>query len=118
MPPKKISLVQHQFAFLLDVAKLIEHAKDRGFMVTGGELYRTQDQQEIYYKAGKSKTLDSNHTRRLAIDLHFFLGGNLCDAKEIEPVGMFWEGLSPLNRWGGRFKGLVDAVHFERNVTA
>jgi len=56
-----MSLSQEQAAFLLDVCKLIEHATQTGFMVTGGELARTPEQQAIYVKTGRSKTMDSIH---------------------------------------------------------
>ena len=116
MSGTKLSLVEHQCLFLLDVGKLLNYAANLGIMLTGGELYRTKEQQDIYVKQGKSRTTDSNHMRRLAIDLNAFRDGVLLSAKEMEPLGDYWESLHPLNRWGGRFKGLVDGVHFERNV--
>jgi hypothetical protein len=87
-----MSLSQEQAAFLLDACKLIQYATEQGFMVTGGELARTPEQQAIYVKTGRSKTLNSIHLKRCAIDLN------------------------PKNRWGGNFKSLVDCPHFERNV--
>ena len=36
-----MSLNQEQAAFLLDVCKLVTHATEQGFVVTGGELART-----------------------------------------------------------------------------
>lgn len=116
MSGEKMAMVDHQFLFLLDVAKMINYAAEIGITLTGGELYRTKEQQDIYVSQGKSKTNDSNHMRRLAIDLHAFKNGVMLSAKEMEPLGVFWEGLYPKNRWGGRFKGLVDGVHFERNI--
>ena len=110
-------LVRHQNAFLADVVKLIEHAQNMGFVVTGGELYRTPEQQELYVKSGRSETMQSNHLRRLAIDLNFFRDGELTYALEtLRPLGVYWEALSPLNRWGGNFRTLKDTPHFERNV--
>lgn len=112
-----MGMVSEQAAFLLDVGKLVQEATSRGFVVTGGELWRTQEQQEIYVKSGRSKTMASNHLRRLAIDLNFFYAGEVVgDVKSLAPLGKFWESLNPQNRWGGNFKSLVDAPHFERNV--
>lgn len=112
-----MSLNQEQAAFLLDVCKLIEFATARGFVVTGGELYRTPEQQAIYLKTGRSKTMQSNHLRRLAVDLNFFKGGKIIwDKETLAPLGAFWESLHTFNRWGGNFKSLVDCPHFERNV--
>ena len=112
-----MSLVQAQAEFLLDVGKLIKYATDSGWVVTGGELYRTPEQQEIYLKTGRSKTMASLHLKRCAIDLNFFRDGKLIwDKQQIAPLGAFWERLNPKNRWGGNFKSLVDVPHFERNV--
>ena len=71
-----MSLVTEQAAFLLDVCKLIQFATERGFTVTGGELYRTLEQQQIYIKTGRSKTMNSMHLKRCAIDLNFFITAN------------------------------------------
>lgn len=112
-----MSLVTEQAAFLLDVCRLIPYATSLGFQVTAGEAFRTAEQQAIYVKTGRSKTLASNHLRRLALDLNFILDGQLCyDAKLLEPIGVFWESLHPKNRWGGHFQSFKDMPHFERNV--
>lgn len=112
-----MTLSAEQAAFLLDACKLIQHATDLGWTVTGGELYRTQDQQEIYFKAGKTKTMQSNHLRRLAIDLNFLKDGQaVWDKAQLQPVGDYWESLHPSNRWGGNFVSFTDVPHFERNI--
>lgn len=112
-----MSLVQEQAAFLLDACKLIQFATAQGFVLTGGELLRTPEQQEIYLKTGRSKTMLSNHLKRCAIDLNFFKDGKLIwDREQLAPIGAYWESLNPKNRWGGNFKTLVDVPHFERNV--
>jgi hypothetical protein len=109
-------MINEQFLFLIDVAKLIIYANENGFTLTGGELFRTREQQEIYVKSGKSNTSNSNHLRRLAIDLHGFKNKVLLTSEEMKPLGDYWESLNPLNRWGGNFKNLKDGVHFERNL--
>lgn len=112
-----MSLVNEQWAFLQDVCKLVEKAKELGFVVTAGEMYRTAEQQKIYLSTGRSKTMASNHLRRLAVDFNFFKDGKLIwDKATIAPLGGYWESLHPKNRWGGNFKSLVDVPHFERNV--
>lgn len=112
-----MSLVVEQAAFLQDVCRLIQYATEQGWTVTGGELFRTAEQQEIYLKTGRSKTMASNHLKRCAIDLNFFKAGKLVwDKQQLEPLGQYWESLNPKNRWGGRFVSLVDVPHFERNV--
>lgn len=118
-----MSLVAQQSAFLLDACLLIEEAVRRGFVVTGGELWRTQEQQDLYVKQGKSRTKDSCHLNRMAIDLNFFKDGQLVtERKVLKPLGDWWEGLTPLNRWGGSWRGKIDSgkstfidlPHFER----
>jgi len=86
-----MSLSDEQAQFLLDACKLIEYATERGWTVTGGELFRTQEQQEIYFKQGKSKTMQSNHLRRLAIDLNFLRDGKpVYDKAALSELGSFW----------------------------
>lgn len=112
-----MSRVDEQWEFLKDVASLIGMAEKRGIVLTGGELFRTQEQQAIYMKNGKSKTAKSKHLERLAIDFNFFVNGQLTyDKKTIQPLGDFWESLHPANRWGGNFASFLDVPHFERNV--
>lgn len=110
-----MGLVAEQAAFLLDATKLIQHAAALGFMVTGGELYRTKEQQDIYLKTGFTKTANSLHMSRLAIDLNFFKDGRLIsDKNTLAPLGAFWESLHPLNSWGGNGVTLYDPPHFSR----
>jgi len=112
-----MSLAVEQAAFLQDTCKLIQYATAQGWMVTGGELYRTPEQQEIYLKTGRSKTMAINHLKRCAIDLNFFKDGKLTwDKAQLAPLGAYWESLDPKNRWGGNFKSLIDVPHFERNL--
>ncbi len=112
-----MSLVNEQADFLLDVCKLIQYATDLGFVVTGGELARTPEQQALHVKAGRSKTMNSIHLKRCAIDLNFFKDGKIIwDKQALAPLGKYWESLHPKNRWGGNFRSLVDCPHFERNV--
>jgi len=112
-----MSLVTEQAAFLLDVAKLVQKATELGFTVTGGELFRTAEQQAIYVKAGRSTTMNSIHLKRCAIDLNFFKDGKLCyDISALTPVGEYWQSLSPKNQWGGFWKSFKDVPHFQRTV--
>ena len=112
-----MSLSDEQAAFLLDACALIKYATEQGFKVTGGELARTPEQQALPCKAGRSKTMNSVHLKRCAIDLNFFKDGQIIwDKGILAPLGTFWESLHPKNRWGGNFKSLVDCPHFERNV--
>ena len=112
-----MSNVAEQAAFLLDVTRLIQKATEMGFVVTAGELYRTPEQQEIYVKTGRSRTMNSLHLQRRAVDLNFFKDGKLVyDKHVLAPLGAYWESLNPLNSWGGNGVKLVDTPHFSRGV--
>jgi hypothetical protein len=112
-----MSLVAEQAAFLLDACKLIQYATEQGFVITGGELSRTPEQQAMHVKSGRSKTMNSMHLKRCAIDLNFFKNGKIVwDKATLAPLGAYWESLNSKNRWGGNFRSLVDCPHFERNV--
>ena len=114
-----MSLVTEQHVFLQDFANLILFAIDSGYQVTAGELLRTQEQQAIYLKQKKSKTMDSLHLKKLAGDLSFFkkgiwLNGQKDAIEQIRPLGEYWKSLSPNNVWGGDWGWDVD--HFERRI--
>ncbi len=115
-----MSMVREQDAFLIHVRQLIQQAHETGFLVTGGELFRTSEQQALHVKNGRSKTMNSQHLKRLAIDLNFFqeqADGNLklvYDVDILQDLGDFWESLHPANRWGGNWRNFKDTPHFER----
>lgn len=124
--------VQQQI-FSQDVAKLIFYANLLGINLTFGEAYRSEDQQELYYYGKtirvddgeleiinakkRTRTMNSYHLKRLAIDFNFFIRGKLYYKHElIDMIGLYWETLSIYNRWGGNFKGFYDSPHFQRTV--
>lgn len=116
-----MSMINEQHAFLQDIAKLVQKAEELGFIITGGELFRTPDQQAIYLKTGRSTTMASKHLQRLALDLNIFVkqtDGSATltyDIPTLKPLGDFWEQLSPgKNSWGGNWKSFKDVPHFER----
>jgi peptidoglycan L-alanyl-D-glutamate endopeptidase CwlK len=112
-----MTITDHQWQFLQHVSELIRFAALSGIKLTGGELWRTQEQQEWYVDKGLSKTIDSNHLKRMAIDFNFFIDGKLTyNHQQIKKLGEFWESLSHFNRWGGNFKSFKDTPHFERHI--
>lgn len=119
-----MNLIDNQRIFAGHLALLITKANEMGFAVTMGECQRPVEMQELYFKSGRSKTMNSMHIVRLAADLNLFCGNRLCVAAEIKPLGKWWEDLDPANRWGGSWRGLVesgassfiDSPHFERKV--
>lgn len=112
-----MSMVDEQWYFLQDVAQLILFAESIGVVCTGGELYRTEEQQKIYLNTGKSKTMNSMHLKRLAIDLNFFVDGELVyDHPKVIELGTYWESLDSKNQWGGFWTTFRDYPHFQRTV--
>lgn len=110
------STTEEQWKFLKDVAKLIKYIETLpGYTVTGGELFRTPEQQAIYIAKGLSKTSNSKHLKRLAIDLNLFINGEYQTTREpYKPLAKFWNKLSPENKAG--YDWGWDANHFERSV--
>lgn len=116
-----MSLNREQIVFLQHVAELIRKAPEYGLLVTAGELYRTPEQQALHIRNGRSKTMNSQHLKRLAVDLNFFQeqpDGSLklvYDGDNVRQLGAFWESLDPAaNRWGGNWASFKDTPHFER----
>jgi len=110
-----MSLRDSQWEFAKDVRRLLAFIETKTKLtISLGEVYRTKEQQLMYLEEGKSKTMNSLHRDRLALDLNFFLGEELTGKKEdLQPIGDFWESLNKLNRWGGNWD-FYDAAHFER----
>jgi hypothetical protein len=113
-----MALVPEQHTFLQHAAQLIMFAGEQGFYVTGGELYRTKEQQQIYLDTGKSKTMNSKHLTRLAIDLNFITkeGQLVYDVSKLKDIGHFWESLSSKNSAGMFWETFKDVPHFERRI--
>lgn len=104
-----MTLSDHQWEFLKDLALLIQFAERIGYKLTGGNLYRNYEQ-----NLDVGGTSNSKHLRRLAIDLNLFIDDEYRqDTDAHEPLGIFWESIRPENRWGGAFE---DGNHYERNV--
>lgn len=117
-----MTLGEKQEVFLENVAKLILWAFKNGYRIRGGELLRTKEQQEIYVKTGRSKTMNSRHIDKLAIDLNLIKNGTLSNNPEdYKPLGEYWMALHPDNVWGGDWnrnhqhtdEKFSDPYHFE-----
>ena len=106
-------LGEHQEIFSSHVALLLTFALGLGYGIRLGELQRTLEQQRIYISTGRSKTLNSEHLNKCAIDIHFTKNGKICYPKE---VGAYWESLDKLNQWGGNWKSFKDEPHFQRTT--
>lgn len=126
-----MKLSEKQRIFTKNVALLILKSYELGIELTLGEAYRTQSQVQLNYygfdvhfdknqgvliatkRKPTSKTLNSYHPKRLAIDFNFFIDGKLTytDPK-LKELGDYWESLHPKNVWGGNWK-FKDTPHFQ-----
>jgi peptidoglycan L-alanyl-D-glutamate endopeptidase CwlK len=110
-----MKLSEKQAVFLNNMAILIIWGNSQeGWYLTGGELQRSEEQQKIYFESGASKTMDSKHIYRLAMDLNLFINGEYqTDREAYKPLADFWKSLHKDNvagyDWGW------DANHFEMN---
>lgn len=103
------ALSRKQAAFAQEVAKLIQHAYALGYDVTFGEAWRSPQE------ARRVGMPNSNHTRRMAVDLNLFRNGKyLTSTMDHEVLGTWWERRSKQHRWGGRF-GDGNHYSFEHN---
>lgn len=125
-----MTLREKQSVFSLNVAKLISFAYNNGYEITLGEVYRTIEQQYLYFWGYKlsvifgslklvktkqlSKTMDSRHLKKLAIDINLFKDGNLCEKKEdFKEIADYWKLLNENNDCG--YYWGWDFGHFEMN---
>ena len=113
-----MKLGQHQEAFTRDVAKLLLKGFELGYEGRLGEAQRMPEQQAYYVQTGASKTMNSMHLKKCAIDIHWTKDGVICYPEEL---GRYWESLSEYNRYGGNFDkdwakkdNFKDAPHYER----
>lgn len=105
-----MTLGDKQRLFTRNISNLIEFAYTRGYELTFGDAYRDPRLHgEVGVKLGYGHP-KSAHKSRLAVDFNLFKGGKfLTEDKDHEPLGIYWESLHPLNRWGGRFS---DGNHY------
>jgi len=124
-----MNLRKKQSVFALNVSKLIKHAYDNGYELTIGEAQRTNDMQLLYFMGYtlmvcggslklaktkiKSKTMNSKHLNKTAIDLNVFKDGEYLTKKEdVQFLGDYWESLHEKCKWGGNWR-FLDTPHFQ-----
>lgn len=126
------TLSEKQRVFTLNIACLIVYAYDNGYELTFGEAYRTQSQILLNFfgfeviKGGvlgiklqkskkTSKTLNSLHGSRLAVDFNLFIDDRyITDREKYRPLAEYWKSLHPKNRAG--YDWGWDANHFEMQL--
>jgi hypothetical protein len=104
-----------QELFSRNLNKLISWVYEHtAFEIRRGEALRPAIMQRHYVKVGRSKTMNSQHGKKLASDLFFFLNGHfILSSQKLQSIGDYWESLNPNNRWGGNWKSFKDVPHFE-----
>ena len=106
-----MSLVERQWLFSDLFALLILWTGTAGYRVSLGEVYRTPEQAALNARRGTGIAA-SLHRLSLAADLRLFRDGvYLQDSADYLPLGVMWEAMHPLCRWGGRFRH-PDGGHF------
>lgn len=104
-----------QTNFTQDVGRLIDFAGCNNIGLMFGHAWRSPQEQQRLLRAGKSKTSNSRHLVRLAVDFVVVLDGKVSwEFEDYKLLGEYWKSLSPDNVWGGDWPTLRDAGHFER----
>jgi hypothetical protein len=107
-----VTLGEKQRLFTRLVGILIEYAYQQGYELTFGDAYRSPEQAEKNTKDGVGIKA-SLHVKRLAVDFNLFKEGIfITDTQGHYNLGVFWESLHPLCRWGGRFVSKPDGNHY------
>ena len=111
--PEIMTLSEKQRKFTVMVGVLIRWADDRQYGLTFGHAWRDTETQRRLVEQKLSKTMQSKHCDRLAVDLNLFRDGIfLTKTEDYKLLGEFWKTLDPLNRWGGDWS-FGDGNHFE-----
>ncbi len=116
-----MKLSDQQAIFTKNVVCLIYYLIDAlGWKIVIGEVWRREITQKWLFKKGWTKTLNSDHRHKLAVDLFVWIEGIFLDnAKEnkesMKSAGDYWIGLHDKNYWGGDYKTFCDINHFGMN---
>lgn len=125
-----MKLREKQSLFVQNVYRLIQFAYSNGFELTFGEAWRSPETQKIYVESGRSKTMNSRHLDRLAIDFNIFKDDKMlfsdkaqitADLQTVQKLGNFWMSINTDNVWGGDWnrnynvldETFRDPYHFE-----
>lgn len=107
-----MTIAQKQQKFSELLAQLIVWAYLNGYKISMGEVLRTEEQQDIYIKTGKTKTKNSFHLKCLAADLSLWKDDvYLTKTLDYKPLGDYWKSLDPECVWGGDWGW--DGGHFQ-----
>ena len=116
-------LREKQETFARTLGLFMAWMAEQNYHWTMGDCWRSTDEllcphcgtgvsyQELLKYNGRSKTLQSKHCDRLAIDLNLFIDEKPAQGEHYAPLGDKWKSLG--GRWGGDFEGFPDYGHFE-----
>lgn len=106
-----MKLQERQFMFSELLVMLYLRAKQMGYKVIIGEVFRSPEETKRLAALGVGHP-KSLHGLCLAAHLELFRGGRyLVDSEQYKEIGEWWENQHPLCRWGGRFDK-PDGHHF------
>ena len=112
IPAAQLTLGEKQRLFAQLVGALLRQIVVLGYECTLGEAYRTPEQAALDAAKGIG-IKNSEHCKRLAIDLNLFRAGVYLTASEdYKPIGDWWKTQHDLCRWGGDFVSNPDGNHF------
>ena len=126
-----MTLSQRQQIFAQNLGRFITWAFANGFIITMGEVWRSDEQHALNMKQGKTKATRSLHQDRLAFDCNLFKDVNkdgkldyCTDTSYYAELGAYWVSLHPHNRWGGDWdrdgdfkdEKFMDGNHFEMQI--
>ena len=111
-----------RWVFLVNLARLLGRAFELGIPVIVFTFYRSPEDQEKEFLAGRSRVKHGRHQEWLAVDLAVWTDDDLDGAidkeelrwkfvEEYKKLGEFWESLGGV--WGGRWSDPCDPYHFE-----
>ena len=114
-----MSLSNQQYDFAKDVIKLFQFIIDTKMKFTIGEVWRRESTQAWLYKQGFTKTFNSDHLKKLAVDLFFWYNNKFLENNDrtkliLMPIADYWKSLNKQNYWGGYFLNFLDTSHFGR----
>jgi hypothetical protein len=94
------------------VSNLIMFAYMNGMELTFGHAWRSKYTQEHLVEKGLSKTMNSKHLEKLAVDFNLFIDDEyITEVASYIPLGEYWKLMG--GTWGGDFINFPDAGHFE-----
>jgi hypothetical protein len=105
-----VTLGNKQRIFTLCISQLITYAYAQGYELTFGDAFRDSRVHGEFGDKQSYSHASSNHKLRLAVDFNLFKNGEYLTADDdYLELGLYWETLHPLARWGGHFN---DGNHF------